>query len=95
MELPRPEHRVAIPFSRGIFPVGCHSLLQGNLSDPGIKPRSPALKAESLPSELLEKPVIAKDGKSQICSVDPGSLQSRELTMHVESQQSLSCASEV
>ena len=31
--------------------VGCHSLLQGNLPDPGIKPRFPALQADSLPSE--------------------------------------------
>ena len=28
------------------------SLLQGNLSNPGIKPRSPALQADSLPTEL-------------------------------------------
>ena len=31
--------------------VGCHSLLQGNLPDPGIEPKSPALQADSLPSE--------------------------------------------
>ena len=31
--------------------MGCHSLLQGNLPDPGIKPLSPALQADSLPSE--------------------------------------------
>ena len=40
----------------GIFPdkntgVGCHFLLQGNLLDPGIKPRFPELQADSLPSE--------------------------------------------
>ena len=75
--------------------VSRQALPQVNLPNPGIEPRSSALKTESLPSELLKKPVIAKDGKSQICSVDPGSLQSRELTMHVESQRSLSCASEV
>jgi len=28
----------------------------GDLPDPGIKPRSPALQADSLPSELLGKP---------------------------------------
>ena len=33
--------------------VGCHSLLQGNLPDAGIEPRSPALQAESLLSEPL------------------------------------------
>ena len=32
--------------------VDSHSLLQGDLPDPGIKSRSPALPANSLPSEL-------------------------------------------
>ena len=32
--------------------VGCRSLLQGNLPDPGMEPRSPALQADPLPSEL-------------------------------------------
>ena len=36
--------------------VGCHALLQGNLSNPGIEPRSPALQAYSLPSEPPGKP---------------------------------------
>ena len=31
--------------------VGNHSLLQGDLPNPGIQPRSPALQADSLPSE--------------------------------------------
>ena len=31
--------------------VGCHSLLQGGLPNPGIEPGSPALQADSLPSE--------------------------------------------
>ena len=31
--------------------VGCHSLLWGNLSDPEIKPRFPALQVDSLLSE--------------------------------------------
>ena len=35
--------------------VGCHFHLQGNLPDRGIKSGSPALKADSLPSELQEK----------------------------------------
>ena len=38
--------------------VGCHSLLQGNLPDPGIKPGSLALQADSLLSELLGMPLI-------------------------------------
>ena len=31
--------------------MGSHSLLQGNLPNPGTEPRSPALQAYSLPSE--------------------------------------------
>ena len=36
--------------------VGCHALLQGNLPNPGTEPRSPALQADSLPSEPPGKP---------------------------------------
>ena len=36
--------------------VGCHGLLQGNLPHPGIKPRSPTLQADSLPSKPPGKP---------------------------------------
>ena len=36
--------------------VGCHSLLQGNLPDPGIELRSPAMQVDFLPSEPLGKP---------------------------------------
>ena len=32
-------------------------LLQGDLSDPGIEPGSPALQADSLPSEPPGKPI--------------------------------------
>jgi len=31
--------------------VGCHFLLQGNLPDPGIEPRSLTLQADALTSE--------------------------------------------
>ena len=31
--------------------VGCYCLLQGDLSNPGIEPRSPRLQADSLPAE--------------------------------------------
>ena len=33
--------------------MGCHFLLQGNLPDPGIEPKSPALQVDSLLSEPL------------------------------------------
>ena len=35
--------------------VGCHFLLPGNLPDPGIKLRSPALQVDSSPTELQGK----------------------------------------
>ena len=35
----------------------CHALLQGDLPNPGVEPRSPALKANSLPSEPPGKPL--------------------------------------
>ena len=36
--------------------VGSLSLLQGNLPNPGVEPRSPALQADSLPVEPQGKP---------------------------------------
>ena len=36
--------------------MGSHSLSPENLPDPGIEPGSPALQADSLPSELPGKP---------------------------------------
>ena len=36
--------------------VGCHALLQGGLRNLGIEPRSPALRADSLPAEPSGSP---------------------------------------
>ena len=36
----------------GILELGSHSLFQGDLSNPGIELKSPALQADSLPSDL-------------------------------------------
>ena len=36
--------------------VGCHALLSGNLPNPGLESRSPALQADSLPAEPPGKP---------------------------------------
>ena len=36
--------------------VGCHALLHGDLPNPWIEPRSPALKVNSLPSNPPGKP---------------------------------------
>ena len=44
-EFPRQEYWSGLPFPS-----------PGNLPDPGIKPRSPALQADSLPSEPPGKP---------------------------------------
>ena len=38
--------------------VGSRSHLQGDLPNPGIEPRSPALQADSLPAEPQGKPVV-------------------------------------
>ena len=43
--------------------VGCHFLFQGNLPNPGIKPRSPTLQADSLPSEPPGNPLNGKISK--------------------------------
>ena len=57
--------------------VGCHALLQGNRHNPGIKPRSPALQADSLLSELLGKPENTAVGS---LSLLPGNFSIRSQT---------------
>ena len=50
------------PLSRQDTGVGCHALLQGTFptqgSDPGIEPGSPALQADTLPSEPAGNPCL-------------------------------------
>ena len=50
------------PLSMGFFSkntgVGCHFPPSGDLSDPGIEPRSPALQVDSLLSEPSGKPLL-------------------------------------
>ena len=43
-------------FSRPEYWSGWHFPSAGDLPNPGIKPRSPALQADSLPAELQGKP---------------------------------------
>jgi len=43
-------------FSRQEYWSGLPCPLPGDLRNPGIKPRSPTLQADYLPSETLEKP---------------------------------------
>ena len=45
--------------------MGSLSHLQGNLPDPGIEPRSPALQADSLPVEPQGKPK-----NTGVCSIE-------------------------
>ena len=55
MEFSRQEYWSGLPFPS-----------PGDLPEPGIKPRSPVLQADSLPSELPGKPTQNKsDGKRQ------------------------------
>ena len=56
--------------------MGCHSLLQGDLPNPVLEPVSPALQADSLPSEPLGKPPFPESGSSFYGKylTDPGSL---------------------
>ena len=51
MEFSRPEYWSGYPFPS-----------PGDLPNPGIKPRSPALHADSLPAELSEKPLGVTKG---------------------------------
>ena len=55
----------------------------GDLPDPGIKPRSPTLQADSLPAEPQGKPFAAVAKSLQLCLTlcdpIPGILQARTL----------------
>ena len=44
--------------------VDCHFLLQGIFPTQGLKPRSPALQADSLPTESPGKPLF---GRQELC----------------------------
>ena len=49
---------LSIGFSRQEYYSGLLFPSPGDLSDPGIEPRSPALQADSLPTELQGKPCV-------------------------------------
>ena len=79
--------------------VGCHFLLHlfrqgywsrlpfpspGDLPDPGIKSRSPALQAESLLSDSLGKPYPNWKCRSKIACVDNGILYTENLKYYIK-----------
>ena len=49
---------LSVEFSMQEYCVGCHSLLQGMLPDPGIERRCPALLEDSLPFEPPGEPLM-------------------------------------
>ena len=50
--------------------VGCHFLLQGNLSDQGIESLSPELQAESLPWSHQRSPIYSATNQSSISMIN-------------------------
>ena len=55
MEFSRQDYWSELPFTS-----------PGDLSNPGIEPKSPALQADSLPAEPLGKPISYKRGEGYI-----------------------------
>ena len=54
----------------------------GDLPNPGIKPRSPALQADSLPAELPEKPCIShRCCLPHMCACQVPSVRSDSVTL--------------
>ena len=51
---------LSMGFSRQVYCSGLPFLSPGDLPDPGIEPRSPALQADALPSEPPGKPFIVR-----------------------------------
>ena len=49
--------------------VGNLSLLEGDLPNPGMEPRSPTLKVDSLPAEPHGKPLYLEIIKTELCSL--------------------------
>ena len=52
---------LSVEFSRQEYWSGLPFPSPGDLPDPGIKPRSPTLQADALPSEPPGKPTSSKD----------------------------------
>ena len=70
---------LSMEFSRQECWSGLPFPSSGDLPDPGIEPGSPALQADSLPSELLGKPSFTGEEneaerwkRTQLCTASPG-----------------------
>ena len=66
--------------------VGCHALLQGDLLNPGVKPRSPALQTDSLLSESIGKPMNIGMGISLTQELNLGLLHCRRILYQLSCQ---------
>ena len=56
---------LSMEFSRQKYWCGLPFPPPGNLPDPGIEPRSPAMQADALPSETPGKPSMEGEGNSE------------------------------
>ena len=63
---------LSMEFSREEYWSGLPFPSPGDLHDPGIKLRSPALQADCLPSELTEKPVWFQNNINCIIMINIG-----------------------
>ena len=67
-------------FARQEYWSGLRFASPGDLPDPGIKPRSPALQVDSLPSEPPGKPILISQFLSATLLSLNASLQKHPLT---------------
>ena len=58
---------LSMGFSRQEYWNGLPFPSPGDLPDPGIKPRSPALQADSLPTEIRGKPKTLASSPRSVC----------------------------
>ena len=66
---PHGQAPLSMEFSRQEYWSGLPFLSPGDLSNPGIEPRSPALQADSLPSKPPRKPKRREEKRKKRCGV--------------------------
>ena len=73
---------LSMEFSKQEYWRGLPFPSPGDLPNPGIKPRSPALQADSLPAELPEKPCIShRCCLPHMCACQVPSVRSDSVTL--------------